>query len=79
MRPFNLMGAPNRPSCLDFGLTASVCVPICSKHSASLHFEDSQCRLKFMNGLSNFGVFANFVLQRLQQTMRPCHMLCCLS
>jgi hypothetical protein len=32
-----------------------------------------------MYSLSDFGVFANFVLQSLQQTMRPLHMLCCLS
>src|ERR1700693_429482 len=67
------------PARLDFGLTASFCVPICSQHSPRLHFEDSQCRLQFMSGLSHFRVYATFILQGLQQTMRPCHMLCCLS
>jgi hypothetical protein len=66
------MIAPNRPPRLDFGLTATFCVPICSKHSARLHFEDSKRSLQFMNGLFDFGVFANFVLQSLQQAMRPC-------
>jgi hypothetical protein len=28
-----------------------------------LHFKNGQCRLQFMKGLSNFGAFANFVLQ----------------
>ncbi len=50
-----------------------------SKHSPRLHFKDSKCRLQFMYGLSDFGVFANFVLQSLEQRMRPCHMLCCFS
>src|SRR6266849_8639615 len=40
-----------------------------SKHSARLHFKDSECRLQFVNGLSYFGMFANFVLQSLQQIM----------
>jgi hypothetical protein len=46
-----------------------------SKHSARLHFEDRKGRLQFMYGLSDFGVFANFVLQSLQQTMPPAHAL----
>jgi hypothetical protein len=50
-----------------------------SKHSARLHFKDSKGRLQFMYGLSDFGVFANFVLQSLQQIMRSRYMLCCLS
>ena len=50
-----------------------------SKHPARLHFKDSQCRLQFMYGLSNFGVFANFVLHSLQQIMSSSNMLCCLS
>jgi hypothetical protein len=50
-----------------------------SEHSARFHFEDSKCRLQFMDGLSNFWVFTNLVPQGLQQIMSSSHMLCCLS
>jgi hypothetical protein len=47
-----------------------------SKHPARSYFKDSKRPLQFMNGLSNFGVFANLVLQILQQIMSSCNMLC---
>jgi len=49
-----------------------------SKHSAGLHFEDGQCCLKFMNGLSNFGMLTDLVPQGLQQIMCCRNMLGCL-
>jgi hypothetical protein len=36
-----------------------------SKHSARLQFEDRKCHFQFIDRLSNFGVFANLVLQEL--------------
>ena len=42
-----------------------------SKHSARLHFEDRKCRFQFIYGLSNFGVFANFVLQSFSKRCAP--------
>ena len=47
-----------------------------SKHSACLHLEDGKCRLEFMYGLSDFGMFTNLVLQSPQQMISSRHMLC---